>query len=59
MRHVLNTIDDEDCISFDSAGLSGRERVSVLEGDAGGGDFAGMGQMCHFGPVLVLSLIHI
>ena len=44
---------DEDCISFDSVGLSGGKRVSVLEGASDGGDFAGMGQMCHFGPVLV------
>ena len=56
MRHVLNTIDDEDCVSFDSVGLSGGERISVLEGDADGGGFAGMGQMCHFGAVLVCGI---
>ena len=56
---ILQTIArdyDEDCISFDSAGLSGGERVSVLEGDADGGGFAGMGQMCHFGAVLVCGI---
>lgn len=56
---ILQTIArdyDEDCISFDSAGLSGGERISVLEGVADGGDFAGMGLMCHFGPVLVCGI---
>ena len=43
---------DEAGVSFDSAGLSGWERISVLEGAADGRSPAGVGQVCCLGSVL-------